>query len=69
MPFANWCGPNGNHRAYHRTRTDGIPRVPQRIEAALLALEAEGFVLRGKFIPARRKREWCDGGCWRAFTV
>src|SRR4029079_19734960 len=30
------------------------------IEAALLALEAEGFVLRGKFHPDAAAQEWCD---------
>jgi ATP-dependent helicase Lhr and Lhr-like helicase len=30
------------------------------IDAALLALEAEGFVLRGKFHPAAAEQEWCD---------
>jgi ATP-dependent Lhr-like helicase len=30
------------------------------IEAALLALEAEGFVLRGKFHPDTPEVEWCD---------
>src|SRR5207244_2760490 len=30
------------------------------IEAALLALEAEGLVLRGKFHPATHALEWCD---------
>jgi ATP-dependent helicase Lhr and Lhr-like helicase len=30
------------------------------IEAALLALEAEGFVLRGKFNPPAKEQEWCD---------
>jgi ATP-dependent Lhr-like helicase len=30
------------------------------IDAALLALEAEGFVLRGKFRPHGTKQEWCD---------
>ena len=30
------------------------------IEAALLALEAEGFVLRGKFRPDATEQEWCD---------
>ncbi len=29
-------------------------------EAALLALEAEGTLLRGTFTPAAREREWCD---------
>jgi ATP-dependent Lhr-like helicase len=32
----------------------------QEIDAALLALEAEGFVLRGKFHPDATKQEWCD---------
>ena len=31
-----------------------------QIEAALLALEAEGFVLRGKFHPEAQDLEWCD---------
>ena len=30
------------------------------IDAALLALEAEGFVLRGKFHPDTAQQEWCD---------
>jgi ATP-dependent helicase Lhr and Lhr-like helicase len=30
------------------------------IDAALLALEAEGFVLRGKFRPRATEQEWCD---------
>jgi ATP-dependent Lhr-like helicase len=30
------------------------------IEGALLALEAEGFVLRGKFHPDAQETEWCD---------
>ncbi len=30
------------------------------IDAALLALEAEGFVLRGKFHPQAADQEWCD---------
>jgi ATP-dependent helicase Lhr and Lhr-like helicase len=30
------------------------------IEQALLALEAEGFVLRGKFHPGATEIEWCD---------
>ncbi len=30
------------------------------IEAAMLALEAEGFVLRGKFHPGAQDLEWCD---------
>ena len=35
-----------------------IPR--SEVEAALLALEAEGFVLRGKFHPHATEQEWCD---------
>ena len=35
--------------------------VPEsQIHAALLALEAEGFVLRGKFHPNATDLEWCD---------
>ena len=30
------------------------------IDAALLGLEAEGFVLRGKFHPHATEQEWCD---------
>jgi ATP-dependent helicase Lhr and Lhr-like helicase len=30
------------------------------IDGALLALEAEGFVLRGKFHPEATEQEWCD---------
>jgi ATP-dependent Lhr-like helicase len=30
------------------------------IDAALLALEAEGFILRGKFRPGATEQEWCD---------
>ncbi len=30
------------------------------IDTALLALEAEGFVLRGKFQPGATEQEWCD---------
>src|SRR6476661_3879579 len=30
------------------------------IDAALLALESEGFVLRGKFHPDAAEQEWCD---------
>src|SRR5256886_1904239 len=35
-----------------------LPR--SEIEAALLALETEGFVLRGKFHPDATEQEWCD---------
>jgi ATP-dependent Lhr-like helicase len=36
-----------------------VLRQPE-IDAALLALEAEGFVLRGKFHPDAAEQEWCD---------
>src|SRR5438067_2053218 len=39
----------------------GILSLPRsEIDAALLALEAEGFVLRGKFRPDAAEQEWCD---------
>jgi len=38
--------------------TLGLPQSD--IDAALLALEAEGFVLRGKFHPDAVESEWCD---------
>ncbi len=53
---------------------------PTEIDAALLALEAEGFVLRGKFHADAMEQEWCDRrllaritgsrsiGCARRFT-
>jgi len=40
--------------------TDRLVLRPPDIEAALLALETEGFVLRGKFHPGATKQEWCD---------
>src|SRR5437763_11507129 len=33
---------------------------PTEIEAGLLGLESEGFVLRGKFHPNASEQEWCD---------
>src|SRR5438552_17711207 len=30
------------------------------VDAALLGLEAEGFILRGKFRPSATEQEWCD---------
>jgi ATP-dependent helicase Lhr and Lhr-like helicase len=39
----------------------GILALPRsEIDAALLALEAEGFVLRGKFRAQAVEQEWCD---------
>jgi ATP-dependent Lhr-like helicase len=40
--------------------TDRFHVKPTETEAALLALEAEGFVLRGKFHPNAQELEWCD---------
>ncbi|HXU78922.1 MAG TPA: crosslink repair DNA glycosylase YcaQ family protein, partial [Methylomirabilota bacterium] len=34
--------------------------TPAQVDAALVALEAEGFVLRGKFHPDATALEWCD---------
>ena len=39
---------------------DALVLQPSEIDAALLALEAEGFVLRGKFHPDAAEQEWCD---------
>jgi ATP-dependent Lhr-like helicase len=36
----------------------GLP-VP-RLEQAMLALESEGFVLRGRYTPAATETEWCE---------
>jgi ATP-dependent Lhr-like helicase len=36
----------------------GLPR--SEVDAALLALEGEGFILRGKFHPDTAEQEWCD---------
>jgi ATP-dependent Lhr-like helicase len=36
----------------------GLP--DKEIEAALLGLETEGFILRGKFHPGVQELEWCD---------
>src|SRR5437763_231619 len=33
---------------------------PTEIEAGLLGLESEGFILRGKFHPNATEQEWCD---------
>jgi ATP-dependent Lhr-like helicase len=40
--------------------TDILSLSRSDIDAALLALEAEGFVLRGKFHPDAAEQEWCD---------
>src|SRR5947208_15863406 len=40
--------------------TDILNLSHSEIDAALLALETEGFVLRGKFHPNAVEQEWCD---------
>jgi len=39
---------------------DNLVLQQSEIDVALLALEAEGFVLRGKFHPGVAEQEWCD---------
>jgi ATP-dependent Lhr-like helicase len=41
-----------------RLSGDGLPRA--RVDQALLALEQEGFVLRGRFTPDCLETEWCE---------
>jgi ATP-dependent Lhr-like helicase len=43
-----------------RELADILVLQQSEIDAALLALEAEGFVLRGKFHPRAAEQEWCD---------
>jgi ATP-dependent Lhr-like helicase len=43
-----------------RELADTLVLRQSEIDAALLALEAEGFVLRGKFHPDVAEQEWCD---------
>jgi ATP-dependent Lhr-like helicase len=43
-----------------RELADTLVLQQSEIDAALLALEAEGFVLRGKFHPDAAEQEWCD---------
>jgi ATP-dependent Lhr-like helicase len=40
--------------------TDKLELSRSEVDCALLALEAEGFVLRGKFHPDAIEQEWCD---------
>jgi ATP-dependent Lhr-like helicase len=43
------------------TELENILTIPRsEIDGALLALEGEGFVLRGKFHPNATEQEWCD---------
>jgi ATP-dependent Lhr-like helicase len=43
-----------------RALTNFFQLPSSEIDSALLALEAEGFVLRGKFHPGTPEPEWCD---------
>ena len=49
------CGP-----VTANTLTDILALSRPDIDAALLGLEVEGFVLRGKFHPDASEQEWCD---------
>jgi ATP-dependent Lhr-like helicase len=49
------CGPVTNSQL-----ADLFNLPASQIEAALLALESEGFILRGKFNPKAQELEWCD---------
>jgi len=49
------CGP-----VTVRELADILMLQRSEIDSALLALEAEGFVLRGKFHPNTSEQEWCD---------
>ncbi|MDQ3000235.1 MAG: DEAD/DEAH box helicase [Fibrobacterota bacterium] len=40
--------------------TSSLGIRPERIELALLALEQEGFILRGRFTPGTEGTEWCE---------
>ncbi|HJW37638.1 MAG TPA: DEAD/DEAH box helicase [Candidatus Udaeobacter sp.] len=40
--------------------TDILELSRSEIDAALLGLEAEGFILRGRFQPGTTEQEWCD---------
>src|SRR5690606_4963425 len=43
------------------SRLAGMMAVtPTQIEAALIALETQGFVMRGQFTPASDAEEWCE---------
>src|SRR5207244_4338330 len=43
-----------------RALADFFGLTRPEIETALIALEAEGFVLRGKFHPGAAELEWCE---------
>ena len=58
----NPARPAGRPRAGHANRLDGAARARAcggRL-ARLIALEAEGAILRGRFIPGVNSEQWCD---------
>jgi ATP-dependent helicase Lhr and Lhr-like helicase len=50
----------GPTNAQALTRPLGLPA--NEIDAALMALEAEGFAMRGQFTPGAFETEWCERG-------
>jgi len=48
-------GPVSQH-----TLTAGLGLAPSSVAAALAALEAEGFAMRGRFTPGTLVEEWCE---------
>ncbi len=62
MLCASWFGDEWKLRARSRQkRLSDLFRLPfSEIQGALFALEAEGFILRGKFHPGVAEIEWCD---------
>ena len=62
MRFANWFAVAWRFADQLRSGelADTLVLQQSEIDAALLALEAEGFVLRGKFHPDAAEQEWCD---------
>ncbi len=51
---------SGPVTAAHLATTLGL--APPQVEAALAALESEGFALRGRFTPGSPLEEWCERG-------
>ncbi len=45
-----------------RVLADSFGLGTNEVDLALLALESEGFVLRGRFNPPARETEWCERG-------
>ncbi len=53
-------GSRPRHRAARSPNRLGLPVEP--LDAALLALQTEGFALRGHFTPEAAEEEWCERG-------